>query len=130
MPEARKTSPSLDYIIVGDNIDKTVSPHHITVDRQCQSLHNFHAYAVMDCTNFHGVANNEPMLSLLLSTFLPDRKDCNEVQHNYAILLGHELTQTVPYFKLFTDCIPKHIDRKYSKEMATKSTVVRYPVQL
>ena len=57
--------------------------------------------------------------------FQTTNKDCNELRHNYATLLGRELTQTVPYFKSFADCIPKHNEHKYSKEMATKSTVVR-----
>ena len=70
MPDARKTSPSLDYIIVGDNIDKTVSPRHMTIDKQHQSLHNFHAYAVMDRTDFRGAANDEPIADVPLSTSL------------------------------------------------------------
>jgi len=127
--KTRERSQSLCYIIVVDNIDKTVSPRYMTIDKQRQSLHNFHAYAVMDRIDFCSLANDKPIAdvsSLPLSTFLPDHNDCKELCHNYATLLGRELTQTVPYFrKVFADCIPKHIDHKYTKEMATKSAVVR-----
>ena len=116
MPEARKnSSPSLSYITVGDDTNKTLLPCHMTVDKQCQSLHNFHAYAVMDRVDFCDIPNDKPIAdvaSLPLSTFLPDHKDCNELRQNYVTLLGRELIQTVPYFRLFADCIPKHIDHK------------------
>ena len=38
VPEARKTSSSSSYIIVGDNIDKTVSLRHMTIGKQRQSI--------------------------------------------------------------------------------------------
>ena len=37
--------------IVGDNVDKTVKPRHMQSDRQNQSLHYFHLYAVCDRIN-------------------------------------------------------------------------------
>ena len=37
-----------DYIVVGDNIDKNVTPRDMTVGNQVKSLHYFHSYAVKD----------------------------------------------------------------------------------
>ena len=36
------------YIIVGDNIDKNVTPRDMRVGNQVKSLHYFHSYAVQD----------------------------------------------------------------------------------
>ena len=42
------SSPSTStYIIVGDNVDKTVSPRDMRVDNQVQSLHYFQSYAAL-----------------------------------------------------------------------------------
>ena len=89
----------------------------MTVDKQCQSLHNFHTYAVMDRVDFCDIPNDKPIADV--ASLFP-------CQHFYQItktamnydkimlytLLGRELIQTVPYFRLFADCIPKHIDHK------------------
>ena len=46
--------PVRGYVIVGDNIDKRVNPREMRVDRQVQSLHYFHTYAVKNrCDSTH-----------------------------------------------------------------------------
>lgn len=46
------------YIIVGDNLDKTVKPRHTSSDHQSQSLHYFHSYVAMDRINFMHLSND------------------------------------------------------------------------
>ena len=53
------------YIIVGDNINKIVSPHDMGVDNQ--SFHYFHSYAVQDKVDLRTYSTN--ILILILSYF-------------------------------------------------------------
>jgi len=115
------------YILGGDNVDKTVSPRYMTADKQRQSLHYFQILAVLDRIDFHHLSNDKligEVSALPFSTFLPDRDDCKSLRSNYAVLLGRELVNSIPYFKDFADCIPIHIEHKYSREMSQKSVVV------
>jgi len=117
----------LTYILGGDNVDKTVSPRYMNVDKQRQSLHYFQILAVLDRIDFHHLSNDKPIgevATLPLSVFLPDQEDCRSLRTNYAILLGRELVNSIPYLKEFADCIPSHIEHKYSREMSQKSVVV------
>jgi len=115
------------YILGGDNVDKTVTPRYMNMDKQRQSLHYFQIMAVLDRVDFHHLPNDKPIgevSALPVSVFLPDQEDCRSLRSNYAVLLGRELVRSIPYFKEFTDCIPSHINHKYSREMAQKSVVV------
>lgn len=117
----------ITYILGGDNVDKTVSPRYMNIDKQRQSLHYFQILAVLDRIDFHHLSNDKPIgevSTLPISTFLPDRDDCRSLRSNYAILLGRELVKSIPYFKDFADCIPIHIKHMYSQEMSQKSVVV------
>jgi len=97
----------------------------MTMDKQHQSLHYFQILAVLDRIDFHHLSNNKPIGVLLCHFqyfFLID--DCKLLRFNYAVLLGHELVKSIPYFKDFADCIPIYIEHKHSKEMSHKSVVV------
>ena len=97
----RQQPQTFSYTIVGDNVDRTVSPRYMTTDSQRRSLHYFHAYCAMDRINFRHLANDEPIAdvsSLTLSTFLPNLEDSNALRSNYAILLGREVVQSLPFF--------------------------------
>lgn len=115
------------YILVGDNVDKSVRPRYMTVDHQTQSLHYFQFFAALDRIDFHSLRNDTPLAqvsSLPLTSFLPNMQDNKTLRNNYAILLGRELVRSVPFFKSFKDCIPAHISHKHSQEMSRKSVVV------
>ena len=115
------------YILVGDNIDKTIRARNMTMDHQNQSLHFFHCYAALDRINFKDYSNAIPLgqpADLPLSMFLPDLADCSKLRENYAILIGREVVKKLTYFKIFEKCLPKHILHAHSQEMSMKSTVV------
>ena len=46
--------PVNSYVIVGDNTDKNVQPAFQRLDRSTQSLHYFHAYAVLNRIDISG----------------------------------------------------------------------------
>ena len=120
-------SACFSYILVGDNIDKTVTVRHMTMDHQSQSLHYFHCYAALDRVDFHNLDNSSPIgnvSTLPLSIFLPSIEDCDVLRNNYVILLAREIVEKVPYFKMFADSVPEHIVHQYTKELSCKSSIV------
>ena len=124
---ARTPQGAFSYIIVGDNIDKTVKPRYMTVDHQRQSLHYFHAYAALDRVDFQHLSNSAPIAqvsSLPNSSFLPNLEDCVALRSNYAVLLARELVRSVPFFKQFAEYVPAHIIHQHSNEMSRRSVVV------
>ena len=115
------------YLIVGDNLNKTINPRYMTFEHQCQSLHYFHSYAVLDRVNCADLSSDVPVgdvKSLSFAAFLPTPEDCSVIRYNYSVLLGRVLVEKLSFFKKFRDCIPKHIIHEHSLEMKKKSTVV------
>ena len=115
------------YLIVGDNIDKSINPRYMTVDRQRQSLHFFHLFAALDRVDCSGLPSKEhigDVPALGASVFLPTAADSKQLCSNFAVLIGRLIVKKVPYFSIFKKCIISHIPHRYSKEMSKKSTVV------
>lgn len=63
----------LGFKVVGDNIDKNVKPRHVHQDKQVQSMHYYHSYAVCDRVSISGLSDiipnlkNAPILSIPVS---------------------------------------------------------------
>ena len=68
------------FKLVGDNIDKNVHPTYQRSDHQTQSLHYFHAYAVVDCIDLCELPHSTPERpDIDPSTRLPTTSDSYEV---------------------------------------------------
>ena len=74
VPAKDEISKNYSYIIVGDNLDKSIKPRHMTFDHQTQSIHYFHYYAVQDRINISHLSNDRPVSKLPISTFLMNLK--------------------------------------------------------
>lgn len=99
----------------------------MTMEHQRKSLHYFHSYAVFNRIDFSDLASDQPIAdvsTLSLSTYLPDTTDCAKLRENYAILLARVVVEEMPYFRVFRDCVVKHIKHLYSSEMKAKSVLV------
>lgn len=132
-PVIREETHYYPYILVGDNVDKTIRPRHMTMDKQTQSIHYFQFYGVQDRINFRHLQNEGPIGSvsdLPMSAFLPDLHDCSVLRDNYATLMARELIKKLPYFKIFEDCVPMHIPHEYSEQMCKKSVLVGLDVRI
>ena len=116
------------YIITGDNLDKTIKPRLMTTDQQTQSLHYFHAYAALNRISFTGLSEDTPtsrlLRSLSSSIFLPSLNDCQKLRDNYVVLVAWVICSTLKTFGSFQNYMPKHILHKYSTAMSTKSVTV------
>ena len=118
--------PCTSVVIVGDNLDKSINPRHMTMEHQRKSLHYFHSYAVFNRIDFSDLASDKPIgdvSTLSLSTYLTDATDCAKLHENYAIL-ARVVVEGIPCFRVFHDCVVKHIKHMYSSQMKEKSVVV------
>jgi hypothetical protein len=115
------------YILVGDNIDKNVSPCDMRVDHQTKSYHYFYSYAVYDRIDLSGYSNEIPDIdieALPLTTFLPSLNDCKKLRDNYIILASRVLVTHLRFLTPLKGCVPQHIDHVHLKELTKKSDVV------
>ena len=78
-PESEPFLPSFfTYKLAGDNIDKNVTPRHMTMDSQTKSLHYFHVYGVRDRIDLSSYSNDKQVpdvSSIQLSNLLPTKSD-------------------------------------------------------
>ena len=117
------------FKIVGDNIDKTVKPHHMQSDRQTQSLHYFHMYAVRDRVDLGDSSESlrATPIDPPLEELLPSPDDNEQLLANITTLVTRTLAHHMKFFHdNFGDVIEHHILHPYSKEMSKKSDVVSF----
>lgn len=115
------------FKIVGDNIDKTVRPRDMRLDRQSRSLHYFNSYAVKDRVDFSSLEDNPILPSLQdidVSSLLPTEVDIKSLKGFFAIHVARVLKKYMAFFSKFGTKVERHIIHEYSDEMATKSEVV------
>ena len=121
----------IGFKLVGDNIDKTVKPRYMTSERQTQSLHYFHSYAVrdrVDCSNLSDSPPSTtcPPIDELCQKLLPSKNDTEALNTNFATHVARILINNLPAMKFaFDDVVDWHIIHQYYAEMGKKSEVVR-----
>lgn len=125
------------YKIVGDNLDKDVKPRYKRIDKQTNSLHFFHYYAVRDRVNLQGISDYPnphlytPISELPLEDLLPSSLDHEALSSNFSILVSRILVEELPYFReTFEDVVNHHIPHCYSSEMSQKSETVSHFIML
>lgn len=114
------------FKIVGDNLDKQISPRHQTMERRVKSLHFFNCYAVLDRLNLSSYTDETPTgpLSLDIDDILPSESDHTTIISNFAVLAGRVVQQYMPAFKNLPCLVTEHIDHIHQKEMCQQSRVV------
>ena len=136
LKQANVSTSGCGYKLVGDNIDKTVKPRHMRIDRQARSLHYFHSYAVKDRINscdLSDVSSSSqcPPIDELCSAILPSPTDQEVLRSHFAIHIARILVDNLPALKfVFDGVVEWHIDHQYSTEMMLKSEVVRKVLNL
>ena len=122
-------SPSIlnSYKLVGDNLDKHVTPREMRVDHQAQSLHYFNCYAVKDRISTFGLEDNPSLPDFSAFSegkILPTEGDHESLMSNLVILVSRVVKKHFPFFSKFGTGVPKHIEHKFYVEMAKKSEIV------
>lgn len=118
-----------DYIIVGDNVDKNVSPRDMRQDNQVKSMHYFHSFAVHDRVCLpDGLVGDElhaaDVSKLTASSVLPTIADCVEMRNIYIILAARIIVENLSHFGFLEECVVHHIPHKFSADTTTKSEIV------
>lgn len=115
------------YILVGDNLDKNITPRDMRVDNQVKSIHYFHSYAVQDRIQLSDLYDDLPECnigSLPVTTFVPSVEDCATLRANYIVLAARVIVDKLPYFSDLHQCVMKNIPHQYSEAMQKKSVMV------
>ncbi len=114
------------YKIVFDNLDKTVKPRHMSIEKQSTSLHYVHGYAVKDRIDFSTFSSvRETGTEQNLFALLPNENDYAVLKKRFSIHVSRIITSYLEIFKEdFEGLIEHHIKHRYSKEMSVKSEVV------
>ena len=114
------------FVLVGDNIDKSVNARHQTMESRNRSLHYFNSYAVLDRCDFSHLPEIEsPTVrsSYDMNNFLPSDDDFETILLHFAVLVGRMLTTYLPGFEKY-ELLSPQIKHKYSTEMKRRSEVV------
>ena len=126
---SRKEAATLepDYILVGDNVDKNVSPRDMRLDNQVRSMHYFHSYAVLDrvsSNRFAGDGRVADINTLAPSAVLPTVDDCICMRTNYITLASRVIVENLSHFAFLQKCVVQHIPHQFAKESGKKSVIV------
>lgn len=115
------------FVIVGDNIDKRVTPRNMRIDHQVQSLHYFHSYASKNRIQTDHLDDDRRIKNindLALSDILPSVEDCSSIRNNFTVLVARVIVKYLSHFSMFKKAVTNHIQHQYSRQMEEKSTVV------
>ena len=132
--ESAEVSSWTGFKLCDDNLDKTVKPRFMRIDRQACSLHFFNSFAVLDridLSSFSGICI-QYTLSFIMTCFigfmpavdtevdieeiLPSHDIHASLMHNMTILVSRILVKNLSFFKLhFEDVVENHIKHKYTK---------------
>lgn len=115
------------FKIVGDNIDKTIKPRYMRFDRQTQSLHYFHSYAIKDRINLSDKSDvlPDPPTNPNLLSLLPNSDDISEMKRLFGIHVSRIMVENFSFMKTgFVDAVEWHIQHKFYDEMSEKSDTV------
>ena len=98
-------------------------------DKQTQSLHYFHSYAVQDrvnCSNLADIPPSiEPTAKDVISKVLPSDEGDSIIHDEFAILVARIMCKHMTFFQSsYADVVDWHIEHKFSKQMSQKSEVV------
>lgn len=124
--ELPRETPWSGFVLVGDNIDKSVNARHQTMELRNRSLHYFNSYAVLDRCNFSHLPEFQPPIDRSaydMKCLLPSDTDIEAILLHFSVLVGRMLTSYVPGFEKYK-LFPFIIKHKYSSEMKKKSDVV------
>ena len=124
--ELQRRSVWCGFVLVGDNIDKSVYARHQTMESRNRSLHYFNSCAVLDRCDFSHLSDFQSppdRNSYDVSHLLPSNEDLEAILLHFATLVGRMLTIHVPGFEKYISWTSQ-IKHKYCTEMKRKSDVV------
>ena len=105
VPSSQQSCSMLDtYKLVGDNLDKHVTPREMRLDHQAQSLHYFNCYAVKDRVSTLGLKDNPSLPDFSAfseAKILPTAEDHESLMSNFVILVSRVVKKHFPFSYIF-----------------------------
>ncbi len=129
--QTENVSCNSGYKLVFDNIDMNVRPRFMRIGCQTQSLHYVQGYAVKDRISFSHISDKIPT-EMNVYNVVPDDSDYQSLKSDFefAVLVLRIIVEYMPFFNTDYKGIPQpHIPHKYTKQMSSKSEVVRVLLQ-
>ena len=115
------------FKLVIDNIDMNLRPRHQTFERQTKSIHYVNCYAVRDRVDLSSYSNTNIRHVVPIESLLPLEDDRRSIMGNFVILAGRILCESIPALCQIPHLATQHILHPHSKEMNSKSEIVRKP---
>ena len=113
------------FKVVMDNIDMNLKPRHQTFERQTRSVHYVNVYAALDRVDLSHCSTLCPNVEVSISSILPSDKDRKLITENFTVLAARILYASIPAFQEIPGLETSHISHVYSKEMNSRSKIVR-----
>ena len=127
MPLSEWISNNIPFKFWGDSVDKKRSVRDVRSDHQGKLIHMYSILAGSSRTASPTLSQTGQVASLssiLPASLLPSRIDIDMVKKNLVVIISRFLTTYFEDLKPLAKAVPSHIEHKYSKEMAGKSTAV------
>ena len=118
---------SLYSAIVGNNWDLEVKSHYLTKDKNNNSLHYFHLYAVTGRVHADGKSVSSPQKSLAnfhLQEVVPTAEVQKQFVSDLVYLIPRVLVLYMKVYKVFAKSIVYHILHSQKEAMSKKSESV------
>ena len=132
-PKVTEQSKWSGFKVVIDNIDMNLRPRYQTFERQMKSIHYVNSYAVrdrVDLSSYSSTAANSGHNVVPIESLLPDEDDRRNILANFVVLAGRILCESLPALREIPDLATNHILHIHSKEMSSKSEIVRKPTNI
>ena len=120
------------FRIVADNLDFSLSARIQTSKLRNKSIHWTHHLAIRDRvvpnvppTDADAVTGQCKIADLELAELLPSSEGNLAIERDFIVLVSGVVVKFLPAFFPLKDVVIHHIPHKYTKEMASKSEVVR-----
>ena len=117
----------------GDNWDYKIHVHDMRKSEQNKDLHYFASNIIVERVPCEGLSKTAPqrdIRTLPNSMFLLDNAETSKLRDDFKVLVGRILVEQIPSISFMKSIIPMHIESKYSKEMAQKSTITPLLMQV
>jgi hypothetical protein len=113
--------------VLGDNLDLTISPAHMTVDRQRKSLHWFLLMVKQNRVSYEDATDpsNDPQPNIMdigTQTWVPDEDQRQHLKQNFIFHVSQVLTKYVK--ELNSVAYPEFINHTFIHLTKQKSTVL------
>lgn len=114
--------------IVGDNVDHEILVRVQTKSHTNRSIHWTHQFAIVDRVQAPELENKEsqkPVKEIEFAELLPDQHVQANLLKHWAIIVSRIITKYLRAFQPLRNKVVWHIPHPHSKEMATRSNLVR-----